>query len=49
MKMRLGAKEKAMKTLHEIMRAIISGIDPRSETGIRMELLAYNMAYDWRF
>lgn len=48
MKMRLGAKEKAMKTLHEIMRVIISGIDPRSETGIRMELLAYHMAYDWR-
>lgn len=47
--MRLSAKkESAMKTLHEIMRAIISGIAPRSETGIRMELLAYHMAYDWR-
>ena len=38
-----------MKTLHEIMRAIISGIAPRSETGIIMELMSYNMAYDWRF
>ena len=30
------------------MKHIISGMMPRSETGIRMELLAYNMAYDWR-
>lgn len=37
-----------MKTIPEIMKEIISGIMPRSETGIRMELLAYHMAYDWR-
>lgn len=37
-----------MVTLHEIMRSIISGIAPRSETGIRMELLAYSMAYELR-
>lgn len=37
-----------MKTLQEIMRAIISGPCPRTEIGIIMELLSYNMAYDWR-
>lgn len=37
-----------MKTVHEIMHAIISGLMPRTETGIRMEMIAYYMAYDWR-
>ncbi len=37
-----------MATIHDIMRAIISGIMPRSEIGIRMELLAYGMAYEGR-
>lgn len=37
-----------MKTVHEIMQAIISGLMPRTETGIRMEMIAYYMAYDWR-
>ena len=37
-----------MKTVHEIMQAIISGLMPRSEIGIRMELLAYGMAYEGR-
>lgn len=37
-----------MKTIHEIMREIISGLMPKDETGIRMELLAYSMAYDGR-
>lgn len=37
-----------MKTIPEIMREIISGILPRYETGIIMELLAYGMAYDGR-
>ena len=37
-----------MVTVRDVLRAIISGIMPRSETGIRMELLAYGMAYEWR-
>lgn len=37
-----------MVTISDIMRAIISGIMPRSETGFRMELLSHEMAYDWR-
>lgn len=37
-----------MKTIPEIMRAIISGIMLRSQTGIIMELLAYAMAYEGR-
>lgn len=37
-----------MKTVCEIMKAIISGLMPKDETGVRMELLAYAMAYDWR-
>lgn len=37
-----------MKTIPEIMKEIISGIMPRSSIGIRMELLAYAMAYDGR-
>ncbi len=37
-----------MKTIPEIMRVIISGIMPKDETGIRMELLAYSMAYEGR-
>ena len=37
-----------MKTIPEIMRAIISGIMPRLQTGISMELLAYEMVYDGR-
>ena len=38
-----------MKTIPEIMREIISGLMPRSETGIIMELLAFSMVYDGRF
>ena len=38
-----------MKTVRDIMKAIISGTCPHTEIGILMELLAYNMAYDWRF
>lgn len=38
-----------MKTIPEIMRVIISGILPRYETGIIMEILAYEMAYDGRY
>lgn len=37
-----------MKTIPEIMKAIISGLMPRSETGIIMELLAFSMVYDGR-
>lgn len=37
-----------MATIHDILRAIISGLMPRSETGIIMELLAYGMAYEGR-
>lgn len=37
-----------MKTIIDIMKAIISGLMPKDETGIRMELLAYAMAYDGR-
>lgn len=37
-----------MKTIPEIMRVIISGLMPKTETGIRMEMIAYYMAYDWR-
>lgn len=37
-----------MKTIPEIMREIISGLMPKDETGIRMELLAYSMAYEGR-
>lgn len=37
-----------MKTLSDIMRAIICGVMPRTETGIKMELLSYSMAYEWR-
>ena len=37
-----------MKTLNDILRSIICGIMPRSETGIIMEMIAYYMAYDWR-
>lgn len=38
-----------MKTIPEIMKEIISGIMQRSSIGIIMELLAYAMAYDWRY
>lgn len=38
-----------MVTIHDILRAIISGLMPRSETGIIMEMIAYEMAYDGRF
>ena len=38
-----------MKTVFDILRSILSGPLPRTEIGIIMELLAYNMAYDWRF
>lgn len=37
-----------MVTIRDILRAIISGIMPRSETGIIMEMIAYDMAYDER-
>lgn len=37
-----------MKTIPDIMKAIISGLMPRTEIGIIMELLAYSMAYDGR-
>ena len=37
-----------MKTVRDILKAIISGQCPNTEIGILMELLAYNMAYDWR-
>lgn len=38
-----------METIHDVLRAIISGLMPRSETGIIMEMIAYEMAYDGRF
>lgn len=38
-----------MATIRDILRAIISGLMPRSETGIIMEMIAYEMAYDGRF
>lgn len=37
-----------METIRDVLRAIISGLMPRTETGIRMEMIAYYMAYDWR-
>lgn len=37
-----------MKTVLDIMQKIISGICPRSEIGILMEILAFDMAYEWR-
>ena len=38
-----------MVMVRDVLRAIISGLMPRSETGIIMEMIAYEMAYDWRF
>ena len=35
-----------MRTVFDILRAILSGPCPNTEIGILMELLAYNMAYD---
>lgn len=35
-----------MKTVLDILKAIIGGPCPNTEIGILMELLAYNMAYD---
>lgn len=37
-----------METIRDVLRAIISGIMPRSETGIIMEMIAYDMAYGGR-
>ena len=38
-----------MVMVRDVLRAIISGLMPRSETGIIMEMIAYEMAYDGRF
>ena len=38
-----------MKTITDIIREIISGICPRSETGHIMSMLAIEMAYEGRF
>lgn len=37
-----------MKTIPDIMKAIISGLIPKTNTGIIMELIAYSMVYDGR-
>ena len=37
-----------MKTIPEIMRVIISGLMPKTNTGVIMELIAYSMVYDGR-
>ena len=37
-----------MKTIVDIMRAILSGLMPKTDTGINMEVLSFIMAYDWR-
>lgn len=37
-----------MKTVTEIMLAIIRGVMPRTTTGALMELLAFTMAYEGR-
>lgn len=36
-----------MKTIPDIMKAIISGLAPRTTTGANMEVIAYHMVYDW--
>ena len=37
-----------MKTVEDIMRAIIGGLMPRSEIGCIMALISLDMVYDWR-
>lgn len=38
-----------MKTVFDILRAILSGPCPRTGTGIIMEIISFNMVYDGRF
>ena len=38
-----------MKTVFDILRSILSGPCPRTETGIIMEIISFNMVYDGRF
>ena len=38
-----------MYTIRDIMRECICGIFPRSDIGIRMEILSFEMVYDWRY
>lgn len=37
-----------MKTVEDIMRAIIGGLMPRSDVGFIMALISLDMVYDWR-
>ena len=37
-----------MKTVEDIMKAIICGLMPRSDTGFIMALISMDMVYDWR-
>lgn len=38
-----------MKTVFDILRAILIGPCPNTETGIIMEIISFNMVYDGRF
>ena len=38
-----------MKTIFDILRAILIGPCPKTETGIIMEIISFNMVYDGRF
>lgn len=38
-----------MKTVFDILRAILSGPCPKTEIGIIMEIISFNMVYDGRF
>lgn len=37
-----------MKTITDIMKEIIGGLMPRTETGCIAAMIALCMAYDWR-
>ena len=38
----------SMKTVTDIIREIIGGLMPRSDTGFIMALISLDMVYDWR-
>ena len=38
-----------MKTLHDYLRAILSGICPKTDTGCMMEVLAWRMTAEGRY
>lgn len=38
-----------MKTVFDILRAILIGPCPKTETGIIMEIISVHMVYDGRF